>query len=99
IRLRDEFLSIASHELKTPLTALQLQLQTLHDQTAPLDANVTQKIDHAMHIAERLAQLIETLLDVSRIATGRLNLNLEPFDLADSVREVVERLRDDASSA
>jgi PAS domain S-box-containing protein len=99
VRLRDEFLSIASHELKTPLTALQLQLQTARDRASPTNAKVADKIERAMRLSERLAQLIEALLDVSRIATGRLELRLEPFDLVESVREVVDRLREAARRA
>ncbi len=99
VRLRDEFLSIASHELKTPLTALQLQLQTLCDRATPDDERAVQKLHRAMKIGGRLEQLIDALLDVSRIATGRLKLNLESFDLADAAREVVERLRDAATGA
>ena len=99
MRLRDEFLSIASHELKTPLTALQLQLLGIHDRVAPIDEGVTKKVERATRVGDRLAQLIEALLDVSRIATGKLKLNLEAFDLGDAVREIVERLRDSAESA
>ena len=99
VRLRDEFLSIASHELKTPLTALQLQLQGARDRASPIDERVVQKIDRATRVGDRLAQLIEALLDVSRIATGRLTLNVEFCDLAEPVREVVERLGESASHA
>ncbi|WP_224363628.1 sensor histidine kinase [Hyalangium versicolor] len=99
LRLRDEFLSIASHELKTPLTALQLQLQSLRDQLANLDAKVTTKVDRATRSSERLADLIETLLDVSRITTGRFEMNPQPFDLAEAVHDVTERLRDSAARA
>ena len=100
IRLRDEFLSIASHELKTPLTALQLQLLGIHDRVAPIDEAVTKRVRfRAMRVGDRLTQLIEALLNVSRIATGKLKLTFEAFDLADAVREIVERLRDSAASA
>jgi len=99
VRLRDEFLSIASHELKTPLTALQLQLRGARDRASPIDEGVVQKIDRATRVGDRLAQLIEALLDVSRIATGRLTLNVESCDLAEPVREVVERLGETASHA
>jgi signal transduction histidine kinase len=98
VRLRDEFLSIASHELKTPLTALQLQLRSLREQTAP-DERLTKKVDRAQKIGNRLASLIEELLDVSRIATGRLKLKLEALDLAEVVNDVVERLRGAADDA
>ncbi len=98
IRLRDEFLSIASHELKTPLTALQLQMQSIHDRVVR-NENPTEKIERALRAAERLNQLIEALLDVSRIATGQLTLKLESFDLAEGARDVVERLREGAANA
>jgi len=99
IRLRDEFLSIASHELKTPLTALQLQLGTIRFQLARGAAGLEAKVDRAVRIGARLAQLIETLLDVSRFATGRLKLNAEPFDMRDAIQDVVERFRDSAAAA
>ncbi|HEX6275970.1 MAG TPA: PAS domain S-box protein [Polyangiaceae bacterium] len=95
VRLRDEFLSIASHELKTPLTALQLQLEALLDRVSGED-RLEKKVDKAVRASRRLADLIETLLDVSRIATGQLTLDFETFDLVDVAREVIERLRDAA---
>jgi PAS domain S-box-containing protein len=99
VRLRDEFLSIASHELKTPLTALQLQLRSVREEVAPHDERLTQKLDRARKMGDRLANLIDALLDVSRIATGRLKLNLEPFDFGEAVRDVTDRLRPSADEA
>ena len=100
IRLRDEFLSIASHELKTPLTALQLQLETIRFQLSRDGGNgLGEKVERAMRVGSRLTQLVETLLDVSRLATGKLTLNFETFDMSDAVREIVERLRDAAARA
>jgi PAS domain S-box-containing protein len=96
IRLRDEFLSIASHELKTPLTALQLQLLNIQEQAKTDDPRLERNMDRARRLAARLGQLVEALLDVSRIATGGLKLNL---DLSDAAREVVERLGDSATAA
>jgi PAS domain S-box-containing protein len=98
IRLRDEFLSIASHELKTPLTALQLQLLNVQDRRTD-EERLARNLDRARRLASRLGELVETLLDVSRIATGRLRLTLESFDLADATRDVVERFRDSARAA
>lgn len=99
VRLRDEFLSIASHELKTPLTALQLQIRALRVQAAQSDEAFLKRIDRTWKISHRLTKLVETLLDVSRIAGGRLKLNLEAFDLGEAVRDVVERFRDEAKEA
>jgi PAS domain S-box-containing protein len=99
IRLRDEFLAIASHELKTPLTALQLQLQSLRERVEKLEPKVTTKVERALHSTGRLTGLIETLLDVSRISTGRLTLKPERFDLVTTVKDVVERLQEAASQA
>lgn len=96
VRLRDEFLSIASHELRTPLTALQLQLHTLADRLSA-DEKLVSKVRKALHAGRRLADLIETLLDVSRIADGHLELKRETFDIAATAREVGERLRDSAA--
>jgi PAS domain S-box-containing protein len=98
LRLRDEFLSIASHELKTPLTALQLQLQGLVDRLTG-DEALALKADKARRAGERLADLVETLLDVSRITTGRLRLNPEKFDLVESARDVMERFQETAAQA
>jgi PAS domain S-box-containing protein len=99
VRLRDEFLSIASHELKTPLTALQLQLQGILDRAEGLDERVATKVGKAIRAGARLGDLIESLLDVSRIATGAITLDEETFDLVEATRDVVERLRETATRA
>src|SRR5712691_97183 len=93
IRLRDEFLSIASHELKTPLTALQLQLQGVREKVKALDEQAAARLERATRSGARLADVIEALLDVTRIATGRFELNPATFDLSEAVGEVLERLR------
>ncbi len=95
VRHRDEFLAIASHELRTPLTALQLQLQGLLDRLSG-DEKLAKKAEKAISASQRLENLIETLLDVSRIATGQLTLNPETFDLVEVARQVMEHLRDAA---
>jgi PAS domain S-box-containing protein len=99
IRVRDEFLSVASHELKTPLTALQLQIQSVQRKVAPVDAALAARLDRAARSGQRLADLIQELLDVSRMTTGRFQIKRERFDMGDSVRELIERLRETAARA
>lgn len=98
LRLRDEFLSLASHELKTPLTVLQLQLEALREQLAG-DRITLAKLERSTRAVRRLTDLTEALLDVSRIATGRFQLQREPADLADVVGGAVDRLQESAEAA
>jgi PAS domain S-box-containing protein len=104
IQARDEFLSIASHELRTPLSALVLQLAGLQNafHEAKLqspNAKLTGKVDKAVKATGRLTTLVDSLLDVSRIASGRLQLHPEGCDLADVARDMVEREADAARRA
>lgn len=99
VRLRDEFLAIASHELKTPITSIQLQLQSVATRAEELDPKVLAKIERAGRSVERLAALVDTLLDVSRISGGRLHLRVAPVTLDEVVREAVERLRSHGTHA
>src|SRR6266540_1248206 len=99
IRLRDEFLSVASHELYTPITSLMLSLDAMLP-AAPtgqaLDPRAMHKLlDLVSRQGRRLIRLIGDLLDVSRIDTGRLALELADVELGSLVRDVVERLEPD----
>ena len=101
IRVRDEFLSIASHELKTPLTSLALQADSLRSAAARgrVPEAVAQKAEVIRRNVDRLTRLITNLLDISRIGAGRLELELEELDLAELVREVVTRFEDELARA
>lgn len=102
VRARDEFLQIASHELKTPLTPLQLQLDALvHalDRAGVRNERLSAKLEVATRQTARLNRLVENLLDVSRITGGRIALDLDRFDLAELVRDVSERFRSEAKKA
>jgi PAS domain S-box-containing protein len=95
VRQRDEFLSIASHELKTPLTSLTLNIDALtrlvgesHENEAQVHRAET-RLRNAARQVERLARLIDALLDVSRINVGKLHVVPERMDLVELVREVV----------
>ncbi|RYZ42130.1 MAG: DUF4118 domain-containing protein [Myxococcaceae bacterium] len=94
VRLRDEFLSIASHELKTPLTPLNLKLQSLRREMdrhpGPVSrALVESYLEVGSRQLKKLAELVNDLLDVSRIASGRMSLDPTRVDLAELVRDVV----------
>src|SRR5262249_47600340 len=97
VRTRDEFLSIASHELKTPLTPLMLQLDFLARSLS--DSELMPLIDTARRQTARLADLIDGLLDVTRLGEGPFVLRREYFDLAELARQVAERYRPQAQSA
>jgi PAS domain S-box-containing protein len=97
IRLRDEFLSIVSHELKTPLAGLLLQIDAVA--MRDLDEGARVKLARAKESGMRLDRLIETLLDVSRIATGRFVLGLEHFDFSELVRSTVDSFVPSAAKA
>ena len=99
VRLRDEFLSLASHELKTPLTVLQLQLEALREQIGSHDPATLAKLDRADRARRRLTELVEALLDVARIVTGQFSLHLEQADAADIVATAVDRLHETAAVA
>ncbi|MCY1061504.1 AAA family ATPase [Nannocystis sp. SCPEA4] len=103
LRLRDEFLSVASHELRTPMTSLTLALQTIVKKTTvgkPLDPQVTGKLlDLALRQSGRMNRLIDDLLDVSRIETWQLALALGEVDLGGLVREIVARFQPDFARA
>ncbi|MEO8214355.1 MAG: ATP-binding protein, partial [Myxococcales bacterium] len=99
IRLRDEFLSIVSHELKTPLAGLQLQLENLQRRLDMSDQMTATQLRRATESGQRLASLIESLLDASRIATGRLVLAPQRFDLAEAVRQVIATVEPAATKA
>ena len=97
IQVRDEFLSIASHELKTPLTPLKLQIQMLMRllKSGSLTDIKTDKLDKILQTSDRqldrLSSLIDELLDVTKINQGKLRLTLQEFDLVLVIRELVER--------
>ena len=99
---RDDFLSIAGHELRTPLTALQLQIQSVLRQAASArgtDAASGRAARQGAGHVRRLERLVDELLDVSRIAAGRLALHVEEVDLAALVRDIAERFAEAPGAA
>lgn len=104
IRARDDFLSIAAHELRGPLTPILTQVTSLLEFVArrgePIDPGwLARQLQPVRRAVDNLEALINTLLDVSRITVGRLELELAETDLVSVVRESVERIRSDAEGA
>jgi PAS domain S-box-containing protein len=104
VQLRDEFLSIASHELKTPLTPLTLKLRLLvreaeAQRESPLSQRMLGHLEVGLRQVKKLAELVNDLLDVTRLSAGQLRIQREPVDLAALVREVVARFQSQAERA
>lgn len=99
VRARDEFLSIASHELKTPLATLKLQSQLFQRNLSKGDerAITTERLqgmsEQTDRQVNRLTRLVDDMLDVARIRSGKLQIDREVFDICDLINETVERLK------
>ncbi|MCP3137395.1 ATP-binding protein [Pyxidicoccus xibeiensis] len=100
VRARDDFLSVASHELKTPLTAFRLQLELIERNLSPeARTHVGDRILSAGRQVSRLSVLVENLLDVSQLTSGRLVLTRDEVDLAALAEDAAARLREEATAA
>jgi signal transduction histidine kinase/tetratricopeptide (TPR) repeat protein len=100
LRKRDEFLAVASHELRTPFTPMSLYLQGLinalrNPAKAGSLASWVTKLETANQRLKRMARLVEDLFDVSRLAQGQLALRLGEVDLAALTAEAVDRWKDE----
>ncbi|MET0406182.1 MAG: ATP-binding protein [Cystobacter sp.] len=93
LRVREEFMSIASHELKTPLTPLKLTLYSMERRIAQGQPVELSSVVKSKRQVERLAGLVNDLLDVSRLELGRLSLQPAPLEMGHLVAEVVDQFR------
>ncbi len=97
---RDEFLSIASHELKTPLTSLKLQTQIFKRGHLRNDPNIYSKekiyrlIDQTDFQVGRMVRLVDDMLDISRIRTGRLTILRDKVNVSEVVQDVVDKAQE-----
>ncbi len=104
LKIRSTFLAIASHELKTPLTSLILLVQTIKKYIGLGFNEITaQKISKAINQTEtqlfRMSRLIDDMLDVSRIESGKLTIKKESFRLSELIEEIAQRLMQQIESS
>ena len=100
-RLKSEFVSMVSHELKTPLTSIKLSTDVLKSLSgSEKDVRTREEMLRIIdRNIERQKRLVSDLLDISRIETGNLKLSLEPVDLYGIIRESVESMRNIADES
>ncbi|WP_437318105.1 PAS domain-containing protein [Sorangium sp. So ce385] len=97
-RLKDEFLSTVSHELRTPLTAILGWLHLLRRRSSCEDEDLRKGLAVIDRNARAQAQLIEDLLDMGRITSGKLRLDVQPLDLHDVVGAAVSSVAPSAEA-
>ena len=96
-RMKDEFLAVLSHELRTPLNAVMGWAHLLHTGTLP-DGKRAHAVESILRNAQAQSRLIEDLLDMSRIISGRLSLELSTVDLREVVEAAVNAVRPSAAA-
>lgn len=98
LKVRDDFFSIASHELKTPLTSLKLHTQMIQrgikqkDPTAYSIERINALIEQTDKQTQRLERVVDDMLDISRIKTGKLTIEKELVNLSDLVSDAITRM-------
>ncbi|PIW36661.1 MAG: hypothetical protein COW24_04175 [Candidatus Kerfeldbacteria bacterium CG15_BIG_FIL_POST_REV_8_21_14_020_45_12] len=90
-RMKTEFVSIASHQLRTPLTSINWFVEMLlSGDVGPLKGLQREYLDEVLQGSRRMASLVNDLLNVSRLETGRLKIEPTPTDLAEMIRGIIK---------
>ncbi len=98
--MKDDFLAVISHELKNPLNLISVNTDLLARYTKKVgDARLQSPIEMIRRAIRGQTQIIDDLLDISRIRTGKLVLNIEAVDLGTTVQAIVDTARADSSSS
>ena len=92
-KVKSHFLSLVSHELRTPLTALQLNLENLRRREDTLPPRAAEILQRMRVSTRRQAELVESLLEHSRIESGKLTVNVGPVDIAALIAEATDEVR------
>lgn len=100
VKIRDTFMSVASHELKTPITTIKLQFQLLgrilrKSETISLE-ELKKPISRVDNVVNRLNDLIDDLLDVSRISAGKLTYHTEPIAIGSFMKDIIHGLEEES---
>lgn len=92
-QVKSEFISLASHQLRTPLTVIRGYLSMIFEESfGPVSGELKRPLTNVMLSAEQLIRLVNDLLDLSRIETGRIQYEMTAFPVADMVEKVVTAL-------
>lgn len=93
-QLKDEFVSVASHELRTPMTAIRLYVwMALHRSDVPLSQKLERYLYRTLISTERLISLVNDMLNVSRIESGHIEITPKAFDIVSLVKDVMEEVK------
>ena len=92
-KLKDEFVSLASHELRTPMTAIKSYLWMVINKSQNLDPQIRSYLEIASQETEHLIKLVQNMLTISRIEGKRLELNIESLDLFELLKQVYDMLK------
>lgn len=97
--MKDEFISMASHELRTPVTVIRGYIEMLINDSEKISKEESKEYLSIINVStERLANLIEDLLNVSRIEQGRLKMDMKEMDIWPMVEETVKEMKIQAES-
>lgn len=92
-QLKDEFVSVASHELRTPMTAIRSYAwMALNRSDVPLSKTLQKYVVRILMSTERLINMVNDMLNVSRIESGRIEINPEPVDILSLVKDIIDEV-------
>ncbi len=93
-RMKTEFVSVVSHQLRTPLTAIKLFVEMLSDEDAgKLNEGQKDYMNNIKESTERMIQLVNDLLNISRLETGRLKIEPKPVQLEDFIQSIIDEAK------
>lgn len=99
-KVKDEFVSITSHELRTPMTAIRSYAwMALHRSDTPLSKTMEKYLVRVLISTERMINLVNDMLNISRIESGRVEISPEPVDMISLCRDIVDEVYYSKSTA